>query len=118
MSINKNTSYGTIKISDETIATLAGSAISECYGIVGMTSKNIIKDTYLEILKKDNYAKGITVTDKGNLDIDIYIIVSYGVKISQVVLEAQKRIKYVIEKNLEVTVDSVNIYVQGVKSVE
>lgn len=115
MSVKKSTNYGVINVTDEAIANLAGSALSECYGVVGMTSKNLLKDAYYEILKKENLAKGIEVKNKNGLEVDIYVILSYGIKISEVLIEAQKRLKYVIESNLDITVDAVNIYVQGVK---
>ena len=35
------------------------------------------------------------------MELDVYIVVSYGVKISEVVHEVQTRIKYVLEKSLE-----------------
>lgn len=115
MSIKKNTNYGNINISLEVLASIASQALSECYGIVGMASKNLIKDKYYEILKRDNVSKGIRLNLKKGLEIDVYVVASYGVKISEVLLEAQKRVKYDIEKKLDITVDRVNIYVQGVK---
>lgn len=114
MGINKKTSMGNINITDEVIASIAHTAISECYGVVGLTSKNIIKDTYCEILGIENSTKGVTIVNKDGLAVDLYVVLSYGVKISQVLIEAQKKVKYEIEKNLDIDVDSVNIYVQGV----
>ena len=49
---------------------------------------------------------------------DLYIVVSHGVKISEVVNEVQKKVKYVLEKTLEIEFDAVNIYVQGVKMIK
>ena len=46
---------------------------------------------------------------------DLYIIALQGIKLSEVVNEAQKRVKYVLEKTLEVKCLEVNIYVQGVR---
>ena len=115
MPINRNTGLGTIKVSDNAIANLTGSVVSECYGVVGVTSKNI-KDGINDLLKKENISKGIIVKNKkNNLEIDIYIIVSYGVKISEVASEVQKRVKYTVEKTLNVDVDIINVYVEGVK---
>ena len=67
------------------------------------------------LLKKENFSKGVVVnkTDKG-LEVNVYIIVSFGVRISQVVLEAQKRVKYVLEKTLQQDINAVNVFVQGV----
>ncbi|MCI4140095.1 Asp23/Gls24 family envelope stress response protein, partial [Bacillus vallismortis] len=44
MSIELRTKYGQIDISNEVIAMVAGGEANDCYGIVGMASKNQIKD--------------------------------------------------------------------------
>ena len=54
MSIKKKTSLGQIKISDSAIAVLAGGAVIECYGVVGMTSQQVLKDGLNVLLKKEN----------------------------------------------------------------
>ena len=46
MPVSKKTSKGQIKISDDAIATLAGTTVNESYGIVGVVSRNYIKDGY------------------------------------------------------------------------
>lgn len=115
MPVKTNTNYGQIKISDEAIATLAGTTVNECYGVVGMTSKNPIKDGYNALLKKENYSKGVVIkNNQNNINIDLYIIVSYGVKISEVVSSIQQRVKYELENILNLDVEAVNVYVEGV----
>ena len=47
----------------------------------------------------------------------LYIVVSFGVKISEVVTEAQKKVKYMLEKSLSQEVAQVNVFVQGVRVV-
>ncbi len=116
MSVSKSTQYGNINISMEAIAMLAGGVVTECYGVVGMASQKVFQDGIAEILKKENFSKGVIVTEKeGKLDLDLYIIVSHGIKISEVVHEVQKKVKYVLEKSLELEFDNINIFVQGVK---
>ena len=116
MPINKSTEYGQISISLDAIASLAGGAITESYGVIGMTSQKAIRDGWAELLKKENYARGVIVTQKEEgLVLDLYIIALQGLKLSDVVNEAQKRVKYVLEKTLEVNCLEVNIYVQGVR---
>ena len=45
----------------------------------------------------------------------MYIIVSYGTKISEVANNVQNKVKYTLDQTLGLSVDSVNIFVQGVK---
>ena len=118
MTVEKKTNYGSISVSEEAVASLAGGVITESYGVVGMASKQILKDGWAELLKKENYTKGVVVRNgKAGLEIDLYIVVSFGVKISEVVTEAQKKVKYMLEKSLSQEVDQVNVFVQGVRVV-
>ena len=76
MSISKSTQFGNINISIEAIASLAGGVVSECYGVVGMASQKVLKDGLAELLKKENYSKGVVVRqNEGKLELDLYIIV-------------------------------------------
>lgn len=117
--IEKNTQYGNINFSSSVVAQMAGGAATECYGVVGMASQKMLKDGFYELLKKDNFSKGI-ITKEGltGLIVDIYIFVGYGIKISEVVFEVQKKVKYVLERTLDVRVEAVNVYVQGIKVIE
>jgi uncharacterized alkaline shock family protein YloU len=116
MSIEMKTKYGQIDISTDVVATIAGGAAVDCYGIVGMASKNQIKDGITEILRKENFTRGIIVRQENDeIHIDMYIIVSYGTKISEIAHNVQSKVKYTLEQTVGLTVDSVNIYVQGVR---
>ena len=52
MSVERKTNYGSISVSEEAIAGLAGGVITECYGVVGMASKQVLKDGWAELLNK------------------------------------------------------------------
>lgn len=115
MPINKKTKYGQINISDNAIATLAGTTVNECYGVVGMISKNYLVDGYSALLKKENYSKGVVIKNsKEGIQIEVYVIISYGVKISEVVLGIQQRVKYSLENTLNIDIDNVNVHVEGI----
>ena len=77
------------------IAQIAGGAAIECYGIVGMATKHQIRDGLTDILRKENFAKGVLVRQEdGDLVIDMYVIISYGTKISEVAYQVQSKVKY------------------------
>lgn len=118
MTVKKTSNYGEITVSEEAVASLAGGIITECYGVVGMASKKVFRDGWAIMLKKDNYSRGVVIkrTDEG-LEIDLYIIVSFDVKISEVVQEAQKKVHYMLEKSLSEPIACVNVYVQGVRMI-
>ena len=116
MAVKIQNQFGNIDISNDVIATVVGGAATEIFGIVGMASKNQIRDNLNEILKRDNYAKGVVVRqeDEG-IAVDVYIIAGYGTKISEVCRNTQDKVKYNLETMLGVTAKSVNIIVQGVR---
>ncbi|MDM5207249.1 Asp23/Gls24 family envelope stress response protein [Cytobacillus kochii] len=116
MSIELKNNYGQIDISNDVIATIAGGAAVDCYGIVGMASKHQIKDGISEILRKENFTKGVIVRqEEDEVHIDMYIIVSYGTKISEVAHNVQSKVKYTLDQTVGLSTESVNIFVQGVR---
>ncbi|WP_313798715.1 Asp23/Gls24 family envelope stress response protein [Cytobacillus sp.] len=116
MSIELKTKFGQIDISNDVIATLAGGAAVDCYGIVGMASKQQIRDGLTEILRKENFTRGVIVRQENDeIHIDMYIIVSYGTKISEIAHNVQSKVKYTLNQTVGLAIESVNIYVQGVR---
>ncbi|MEQ2526445.1 Asp23/Gls24 family envelope stress response protein [Robertmurraya yapensis] len=116
MSIELKTNYGQIDISNDVIATIAGGAAVDCYGIVGMASKQQLKDGLTEILRRENFTRGVIVRQENDeVHIDMYIIVSYGTKISEVAHNVQSKVRYTLDKTVGLSVESVNIFVQGVR---
>jgi uncharacterized alkaline shock family protein YloU len=115
MSIKAVNEYGNITIDDQVIATIAGISAMECYGIVGMASKNATEG-FFELLKRDQLTKGIKVnTIEDKINIDLYAVFQYGVKISVVAENVISNVKYSVESFLGVQVEKVNIFVQGVR---
>ncbi|NLP36750.1 MAG: Asp23/Gls24 family envelope stress response protein [Firmicutes bacterium] len=110
------TDLGEVIISEELIATLAGVAAIECYGLVGMAARAKIKDGIAELLGRDNLSRGVEVNqDEEHLIIDLYIIVSYGTKITEVATNVQEKVKYTLERLTGLNVSQVNVHVQGVR---
>ncbi len=116
MSIEMKTQLGVVDVSKDVVATIAGGAAIDCYGIIGMASQKQIKDGLTDLLGKENFRRGVVIReDEEQIHIDMYIIVSYGTKISEVAYNVQTKVKYQLEQMLGLDVDSVNIFVQGVR---
>ena len=116
MTVKINTKDGQIELSDDVIATVVGGSATEIFGVVGMASKSAIRDNFQALLGKENYAKGVVVksTDAG---INVYTVMSYGVKISEVSKNIQERVKFNLENQLGIKTETVNVYVQNIKVV-
>ena len=119
MTVKINTKDGQIELTDEVIATVVGGAATEIFGVVGMASKNAIKDNFQALLGKENLSKGVVVktTESGTIAVDVYTVLSYGTKISEVSKNIQERVKFSLENQLGITTDTVNVYIQNIKIV-
>lgn len=116
MAVSKRNKKGSVYVSTSAIAAIAGNAALECYGVLGMATKTPIREGISELLKSENYIRGVNVKkSKNGIDINMYIVVAYGVKITEVVSEVQKKVRYVLKKALDLNFCSINIYVQSMK---
>lgn len=107
--------YGMITIDNEVIARVAGLAATDCYGVVGMAVKNV-KDGIVQLLKKDSLTKGIklAVNDE-KINIDLHIIVEYGTNITAIAETISSTVRYKVEDSTGLSVQNVNIFVEGIR---
>ncbi|KRM13151.1 Asp23/Gls24 family envelope stress response protein [Paucilactobacillus suebicus] len=116
MAVKIKTQYGTIDIDNDVISTVVGGAATDNYGVVGMASRNQLRDNVNDILRRENFSKGVVVKQQDNgIAVDVNIVVGYGTKISEVSKSVQEKVKYNLESMLGVTANSVNVFVQGVR---
>ncbi|MEX2355508.1 MAG: Asp23/Gls24 family envelope stress response protein [Thermaerobacterales bacterium] len=109
------TPEGQIVVSNEVIATIAGLAAMECYGVVGMAARGI-QDGLARLLGRENLSRGVNVeiTDD-QVIITLGVIVGYGMKISEVARNIVHQVRYAVEKATGLQVTRVIIDVQGVR---
>ena len=113
-----DTERGSILIDTDVIATYAGSVAVECFGIVGMAAINM-KDGFVKLLKKESLKHGISVSVSDNkISLDFHVIVSYGVSISAVADNLISNVKYKVEEFTGMTLEKINIYVEGVRAID
>ena len=116
MAAEMSTALGKITIADDLIATIAGYAAVENYGIVGMNAKKA-SDSFVELFGKDNMRRGVKVTivSPDVIDIDLYVTLEYGVSLPAVAQNAKSNVKYRVEEMAGVTVRSVNVHVENIR---
>lgn len=106
---------GTITLDNEAIARIAGIATTECYGIVGMAIKNM-KDGIVNLLKMESITKGVrVVVEDKSINIDLHIIVEYGINIEAIGKTIISTVKYKVEEFTSLNVNKVNVFVEGVR---
>ena len=114
-----STDLGIITIDPEVIAKYAGSVAVECFGIVGMAAVSM-KDGLEKLLKKESLTKGIQVgiSDENKITLNFHVIVAYGVSISAVTDNLISNVKYKVEEFTGMSVDKINIYIEGVRVID
>ena len=109
---------GEVNISEDVIATYAGSVAVECFGVVGMASVSM-KDGLVRLLKMENLQKGIERDIRDNeISLRMHIIVAYGVSISAVADNLIENVRYTVEEFTGMKVQNVEIFVEGVKPID
>ena len=114
-----STDLGIITVHPEVIAKYAGSVAVECFGIVGMAAVNV-KDGLVRLLKKESLTHGIHVeiSEDNIITLDFHVIVAYGVNILSVSDNLMNNVKYKVEEFTGMKVDSINIFVEGVRVID
>ena len=115
MAQQQDTGLGKIQIADEVIATIAGVAATECYGLAGMHARNVQEGLSL-LLRREDLARGVQVTIEDNRAIiDLSVVVQYGVNIREVAHNVMEQVKYAVESQCGLEVAKVNVHVEGVR---
>ncbi|MEF9987657.1 MAG: Asp23/Gls24 family envelope stress response protein [Christensenella sp.] len=116
MSASLKVDLGTVTYTEDYIAYIAGYSALECYGLVGMSQKSVT-EMVTNLFKSDNLKKGVKVKTDGseNILIELYITVKYGVSLSAVAENIIDKVKYSVEKDTGLNVQSVDIIVQGIQ---
>lgn len=108
-----STEIGSIKIANEVVAIIAGLAATEVPGIAGMSGG--VVGGIAEMLGRKNLSKGVKVeVGQREAAIDLSVIVEFGVRIPDIALQVQEKVKEIVEQMTGLKVVEVNVYVQGV----
>ena len=74
-----------------------------------------LRDGIAERLQRENLHRGVEVkVDADGINIDLYCVVEYGVRITEVAHSLQDAVRYQVEKALGIKVKNVNVNVQGI----
>jgi uncharacterized alkaline shock family protein YloU len=111
----RSATLGRIEVAPRVVASIAGHAANECYGIVGMAARGL-RDGIAERLNRDSLHRGVVIeVREGGITIELFVIVQHGTRISEVAHNLMSAVKYAIEKTLGLPVLAVNVNVQGIQ---
>lgn len=114
--INISNEYGVVEYTDTTIASIIGLSATQSYGVVGMAYKNASDGIWQVIKRQDKFIKGVKLSvEEDKLIIDLYIIVQYGTKISEIANNIISQLKYNIEHLTGIKVGKITVNVQDIR---
>lgn len=113
--IGVSNEFGNISYSDEVVAKIVGLSTMECYGVVGMVSKNAT-DGFWELIRVENLSKGVKINFKEEkLNVELFVMVEYGTKISVIANNIIQKVRYNVENYTGIKVSSITVNVQAVR---
>ena len=106
---------GNIHYSEEVLAKIVGLSTMECYGVVGMVSKNATEGLW-ELMRIENLSKGVKLKfDNDKIIVELFVMVEYGTKISEIANNIIQKVRYSVENFTGLKVSSVTVNVQAVR---
>ena len=104
---------GNVKISVDVVAKIASIAATEVEGVSAMY-KSFVGGVAQKLGKK-NSAQGVKVEITEDLtNIDMYLVVDYGIKIPELAWNVQEKVKENVESMTGLNVAAVNIHIESI----
>ena len=107
---------GTLRVSNDCIADLAGYAALECYGVVGMAMSDA-ENGVTRLLPFNRLRNGIDVAvENGRIVVDIHVVLEHGVNMSSVVANLVSSVKFILKQIAELDDVDVRVHIEGVRT--
>lgn len=106
-------------IHDDVLASVAGMATLESYGVVGMASRRV-NDGLAVLLQRDHATRGVRISPVDGADdnlyaVDLYVIIGYGVKIGEVGKSIVRNVSQALLEAVGKAPHKVTVHVEGVR---
>ncbi len=113
----KNTAAsGSIKISEEVVATIVKTVLEEIDGVHSVATRPVSAS---DVLLRGSMLKPISITLNADVaTIDIVVNLCFGCRVKTVAEQIQQRVKDTVQSMTGVTVNRVNVYIAGIKARE
>ena len=107
--------YGPVTLDADVIASIAGAAATNCFGVKGMTHTSV-KDGIVYLLKREAMTKGVKVTEKEDkIDLELHIAVDHGINIGAVCKSIISEVRYNVERLAGVPVENIDVCVDSIR---
>ncbi len=110
-----DTIAGDLHVANDVLVELVCKAALECYGVIGLTAPTSVQGN-AKILPESRLQRGVLITpsDTG-IKVELYVIIEYGTNINTVSQNLIDQVTFMLTEYVGVSIDSVEVHVQGVK---
>lgn len=106
---------GKIEVAPRAIATVAGRAVAECYGVVGVAARRP-RFGAVELLPPEQYNRGVMVRfAEDHITIELYVVLEHGLRITEIARNIMENVKFAVERTLGLRVVRINVNVQALR---
>ena len=107
---------GTLKVSNDCLADLAGYAALECYGFVGMAEIDE-QAGVARLLPAYRLRKGIDVSSSSQgVCVDLHVVVEQGVNMASVVDNLSASVKFLLRQIAELENVKVTVHIEAMRA--
>lgn len=109
---------GSLSVSNDVIADIAGYAAMSCYGVVGMAEQSQGAES-VRLLPAQRLRKGVTVTStEGGLRVDLHVVIENGVNMKSVCANLSSAVTFTLAEIAQIDPGtlSVGIHIDALKS--
>jgi PadR family transcriptional regulator PadR len=105
--------YGEIEVAPEVLEVISGIAANEVNGVYAMQGK--FSSGVTSMFGKTNHKKGVYLTsNEDGLRVEVYCYFKYGVKVPEVALEIQQKIREQVYHMTDIELVEVNVHIAGI----
>ena len=106
------TSTGTIRIAVRVIADIANKAVLAVPGVAGIEVG--LSDAITQAINMERTGGvNVSINEKG-VSINLYILVKHGIRVPDLALTVQGRVKEAVQNQTNVIAEAVNVHIQGI----
>ena len=112
--IETESSNGSVKISNDVIAAIAGVSAEETKGVAYMYT-SISGAIAEKFVNRKNLSKGVKVEMLSDgIELDLYVVIDFGARIREVAEAVQSSVKSNVESMTGMEVKAVNVHIESV----
>lgn len=111
---------GTLSVSNDVIADIAGYAALSCYGVVGMAEQAEGVES-VRVSAGQRLRKGVLVTNtEAGLQVDLYVIIEAGLNMKSICNNLASAVSFTLTKIAQIDAEKLKvvIHIQGMKHLD